>query len=137
LDSTEREKTLSVSSRKKDTHVGDSDFPKRSRLLSAKDYSLVFDKPDLKVSNRFLLVLAKYSDLPNSRLGLVVAKKNIATAVQRNRVKRILRESFRVRCRDFDTIDIVVLVRRGLDQLENQEIHQNINSLLNKIADKP
>ncbi|MEC8429443.1 MAG: ribonuclease P protein component, partial [Pseudomonadota bacterium] len=55
---------------------------------------------------------------------LVIAKKNIRLAVQRNRIKRILRESFRLRQETLIGLDIVVLARRGLDDLDNQQLHQ-------------
>ena len=70
-------------------------FKKTQRLLNASDYKQVFDYNGAKVANSSLLILAKPSVKYPSRLGLVVAKKNIPTAVQRNRIKRVARETFR------------------------------------------
>ena len=64
-------------------------FKKTQRLLNASDYKQVFDYNGAKVANSSLLILAKPSVKYPSRLGLVVAKKNIPTAVQRNRIKRV------------------------------------------------
>ena len=69
-------------------------FKKTQRLLNASDYKQVFDYNRAKVANSSLLILAKPS-VKYLRLGLVVAKKNIPTAVQRNRIKRVARETFR------------------------------------------
>jgi ribonuclease P protein component len=111
-------------------------FPKLSRLLSAKDYGPVFKQPNFRVSSRYLLMLAKSSDSSASRLGIVVAKKNIPKAVQRNRIKRLLRESFRIRKLDFATIDLVVLAKKGFDALENHEIRAQIDTLFQELSKK-
>ena len=68
-----------------------------------------------------LLLLAKPNDCNQSRLGLVIGKKNIPTAVARNRVKRVVRETFR----QFEfpvSLDIVFLARKGADQLSSREL---------------
>lgn len=114
----------------------DLGFPKTSRLLSAKDYGPVFKHPSFRVSSRHLLILALVSDKPVSRLGIVVAKKNIRKAVQRNRIKRILRETFRKNKSGFVTIDFVVLAKKGLDSLENHEIQAQIELLFGEISRK-
>ena len=96
-------------------------FKKTQRLLNASDYKKVFDHSSVKVANSFLLLLAKPTDGCQSRLGLVVAKKNIPTAVQRNRIKRVARETFRKR--QFQcSIDVVFLARQGVDNLSTQKL---------------
>ena len=99
-------------------------FGKSLRLLNARDYRGVFDNAQLKISHQRLLILARSNSSETPRLGLVIAKKNIRLAVQRNRIKRILRESFRLRQETLIGLDIVVLARRGLDDLDNQQLHQ-------------
>lgn len=114
----------------------DQGFPKASRLLSEKEFTPVFNQPDYRVSNRFLLVLAKASDLSQARLGIVVGKKNVARSVQRNRIKRMIRESFRVRKSEFGTIDLVVLARKGLDKFASGDIQAQLNSLFDELCQK-
>lgn len=53
---------------------------------------------------------------------MVFSKKNLKLSVQRNRIKRLVRETFRVRQFDLPTLDIVVLGRRGLDSLDNHDV---------------
>ena len=64
-----------------------------------------------------------------SRLGLVVSKKNISKAVKRNRVKRLIRESFRKNKSQTPNLDVVVLIRKGIDVLPNVIISSKLNSL--------
>lgn len=111
-------------------------FPKASRLLSEKEFTPVFSQPDFRVSSRFLLILARITDQDRARLGIVVGKKNVARSVQRNRIKRIIRESFRCRKGDFGTIDLVVLARKGLDGFDNCDIQAQLNSLFDELCAK-
>lgn len=98
-------------------------FRKSLRLLNARDYRGVFDNAHYKISHQRSLILARSNTTESPRLGLVIAKKNIRLAVQRNRIKRILRESFRLHQQTLAGLDIVVLARRGLDELDNQQLH--------------
>ena len=49
---------------------------------------------------------------PQARLGIVVAKKNIKLAVDRNRLKRLVRESFRKQQLGLLGLDIVVIIKK-------------------------
>lgn len=71
-----------------------------------------------------------------SRLGLVVSKKNISKAVERNRVKRVIRESFRKNKSQIPNLDVVVLIRKGIDVLPNVVISSKMNSLWNDLYGK-
>jgi ribonuclease P protein component len=57
-----------------------------------------------------LLVLALESGTPGPRIGITVSSK-VGNAVERNRVKRWIRESWRSLCRDLPAVDVVVIAR--------------------------
>lgn len=97
-------------------------FGKEKRLLNARDYGRVFEEPDVRVSHQHLLLLAKINDTSQHRLGMVIAKKNVRFAVQRNRIKRVAREFFRTLPYSEPTLDVVLLARRGMGQLDNAEL---------------
>ena len=109
-------------------------FDRSLRLLAAAHFQRVFDGADFKVSNRHLLFLARRNGLDHPRLGLVIAKKNVRLAVQRNRIKRLIRETFRHRQHNLDALDVVVLVRRGVDQRDNSQLHQELAELWQRLA---
>ena len=114
-------------------------FSTAVRLRCAADYKSVFDGALLKVHQPHFLFLAKRSELPNSRLGIVVAKKKVRRAHERNRVKRLARESFRLHQQQLDDLDIVVMPKAGIDTISNAELHlqlQNAWQKLQRLAKK-
>ncbi|MCB1700235.1 MAG: ribonuclease P protein component [Pseudomonadales bacterium] len=112
----------------------DESFPKTKRLLKAGDYSRVFDNAQAKASQKYLLLLARENDGPGHRLGLVIAKKNVRLAVQRNRIKRIAREFFRALPESEPSMDVVLLTRRGIDQLDNAELSSILQQQWQKLC---
>jgi ribonuclease P protein component len=113
--------------------VSENAFPKTARLLSPKDYKPVFDNSRYKVSTKQFLLLATASQARRPRLGLVIAKKHVSKAVQRNRLKRVLRESFRLRQSEIPLIDIVVLARKDADKLAPLELRKMIDRLIDDL----
>ena len=93
-------------------------FGTELRLRCAAHYKGVFDGALFKVHQPHFLFLAKRSELPNSRLGLVVAKKKVRRAHERNRVKRLARESFRLHQQQLDDLDIVIMPKMGVERSE-------------------
>ncbi len=111
-------------------------FPKTSRLLNAADYKAVFSNAQFKVSCRQFLVLAIRNSGPSSRIGLVIAKKNVALAVQRNRIKRQLRDTFRHNTSLLENLDLVVLARKDADKLDNKQLKTTIETLWQDLHSK-
>lgn len=58
-------------------------------------------------------VFAGLSNKPQARLGIVVAKKNVRLAVARNKIKRVLRETFRQQQQLLNGLDVVVVVKKN------------------------
>lgn len=109
-------------------------FGKNRRLLTAGDYRRVFEGAEARASHKQVLLLARQNDEPGHRLGLVVAKKNVRLAVQRNRVKRLAREMFRQQAEQPPYMDVIVLARRGIDQLDNAALSSILREQWRKLA---
>lgn len=98
-------------------------YPRQLRLLTGGDFKRVFDRAVVKVPDQHLLILARPNDLGHPRIGFVISKKNVRRAVQRNRVRRIIRDSFRLHQHQLPALDMIILARKGLDSLENPDLH--------------
>ena len=97
-------------------------FGRSRRLTRSSEYKAVFESNDYRITSGPLLLLARDNKMPGPRLGLVVGKKAVPTAVQRNRIKRIIRESFRLNQQAIHSADIVILARAGLVSLDNHKL---------------
>jgi len=100
-------------------------FSRQSRLLTAEDYRRVFSKP-IKSSDGFFTVLAVKKHHEQARLGLAISKKNTRLAVDRNRLKRLIRESFRKNQSHLDGLDLVVMARQQTSQQENHKLFRSL-----------
>ena len=118
------------------SHEAGATFGKCKRLLNAGDYSRVFDKPDAKASHRNLLLLGRCNDRSRHRLGLIIAKKHVRLAAERNRIKRLARESFRVLPVTAPTFDVVLLARPGIGNLDNAELSSILQQQWQKLIQR-
>lgn len=110
-------------------------FAKAARLLTPADFKRVFDAAALKISCKEILILARANAGDRPRLGLVVAKKHVRLAHQRNRVKRIARESFRHQPQ-LGGWDVVVLARGGIAALDNPALRGQFDQLWQQLRRK-
>lgn len=108
-------------------------FAREKRLLTPRQFKAVFDSPSDKASGRCVLLLARNNDLGFPRLGLVIGKKSVKLSVERNRIKRQIRESFRHHQEQIGAMDLVIISRRGLADLENPELAKLFAKLWRRI----
>jgi len=107
-------------------------FPRSHRLTNKAEYKSLFDQSN-KVSQRCLLILFKPNQKFHARLGLIIGKRAINSAVIRNRVKRILRESFRQNQEKLKGWDIIIIARQQCDKLSKQKLRKGIDQLWEKL----
>jgi ribonuclease P protein component len=100
-------------------------FTRVSRLTSASDFDRVFRESRRSADGMFT-VLYRANDLGYPRLGLAIAKKRIRRAVGRNRLKRLIRESFRDVQPQLNGLDIVVLARDKVGAAPNEEVFASL-----------
>lgn len=105
----------------------DFDFNRSLKLLAADDYQNVFKKAE-RFGNRSFTVLARKNELQHARLGLAISKKCAKKAVDRNRIKRLFRESFRLNQHTLPNVDIIAMCKPSAILLDNKEMRNQIES---------
>ncbi|MBI3269329.1 MAG: ribonuclease P protein component [Planctomycetes bacterium] len=87
-------------------------YPKSARLLRRREFDRVF-KAGGSWKDGDLVVYCLQNDLPQARLGIVIGRK-VKRAVDRNRIKRWIREAFRLHPEAVPPgVDLVVLPRNA------------------------
>lgn len=111
-------------------------FTRARRLLTAGDYQFVFGGAT-RLSVPGITLLYRKNDLGCSRLGLIVAKKQVKLANKRNRFKRLSRESFRKQeALQSIPVDIVILVYKPLLDCSQPDINAKLDQLWKKLSDR-
>jgi ribonuclease P protein component len=105
----------------------------RSRLTGARQYSAVFARPN-RQSDRLFTILSRANGKPYGRLGLAVSKQVDKRAVGRNRIKRMIRESFRYHQEQLKGLDLVVIARAGAKQTGNEALSCSLERLWQRLV---
>jgi ribonuclease P protein component len=99
-------------------------FTKNERLLKPSDFKRVFNRPVVS-ADRFFKVLARSGEQSGPRLGMAVSRQVDRRAVARNRLKRLIRESFRIHfAKGGPAADFVVLPRRESATICNRQLFE-------------
>jgi ribonuclease P protein component len=115
--------------------VGEYSLRHSHRLSGTHQFSAIFKSGRRYKSNGFTILVRKNS-LDYPRLGMAVAKRNIRLAVDRNRQKRLIRESFRSAKESLVGFDVVVMTGKTVHQLDNAQIFKSLNQLWQRIVAK-
>ena len=103
---------------------------KHDKLLKAADFDRVFNK-SVRSSDRYFTVLARPNDHKHSRLGLAISKRKARLAVGRNRLKRLIRENFRLTQQSVCADYIVMAGTRGVSAT-NKELFDSLEGRVSR-----
>lgn len=114
----------------------DERFGRKQRLLLRREFDAVFNDPRLRLRRGPLWGAVRPNDSGVARLGLIVGKKVLRRAVDRNRAKRMIRESFR-RQRRLPAVDIVVrLTAARVSQVHADRMFAAVSEILAERAER-
>ena len=97
---------------------------KHAKLLNAADFDRVFDK-SVRSNDQYFTVLVRPNDLGYPRLGMAISKRRVKLAVGRNRLKRLVRENFRLSEQNYNA-DYVVMAGKHGAKGTNQELKESL-----------
>ena len=110
-------------------------FDRHMRLINATDFQQIF-ADSCKSADGSLVVLARGNDRTYPRLGFAIGRKHVKTAVARNRIKRVIRESFRKHKHELGGLDVIVLARSGVVRCAPVELRSKIETHWKRIRRK-
>jgi ribonuclease P protein component len=109
-------------------------FRPREHLRRPVDFKRVYDTRR-SVSNESMIVYAASNGLPHNRLGLSVSRK-FGGAVQRNRIRRLFREAYRLTRQEMPTGLDLVLIPRSKSAPPLADLLTALPKLVNQVARK-
>ena len=109
-------------------------FVKAEHLRRPSDFKRVYDRRR-SVSDEWLIVYACENALPHLRVGFSVSRK-VGGAVQRNRMRRLYREAFRLTKHAMPTGLDLVLVPRKADEPDLDSLKKALPQLVSQVARK-
>jgi len=94
---------------------------KENRLQQAAAFARVFKKA-ARSRDKWFTVICRLNDKQIARLGLAISKKHCRHATGRNRIKRVVRESFRTHKAGLAGLDVVVMSQPATSAASNEAL---------------
>jgi len=110
-------------------------LPARLRLRRKRDFDATYAR-GRRMGDGFFAVTATLNDSDTPRLGLAVAVRVAGGGVGRNRLRRIIKESFRVHQHELPPVDLVVSARPPARSAKGPELHASLEALWKKVKDQ-
>lgn len=106
-------------------------YSRSSRISGAKDFKRLFKRAS-RIRGHNLTLLYHPNDLQHGRLGFAVSNKHAGSVVQKNKVKRHVREYFRHYFNSMP-LDLVVISKPGIGHISSKEIESNLKYFQRKL----
>lgn len=108
-------------------------FESRLRLTSKPQFDAIYAS-GRRIDDRFFGLRVKPNGLEFPRIGLAVAVKTAGNAVQRNRLRRLIRESFRLVRHELPAVDIVVAAKFPAAEAPPTTLRASLATLWKRVA---
>jgi ribonuclease P protein component len=106
-------------------------FTRTRRLTAGAQFAHVFSGAD-RSADRYFTVLARLNDVDGARLGLAISRRSTPRAVDRNRLRRLARESFRQL--ELAPLDYVVMARKDAAGAESPAIRASLDNHFDRLS---
>ena len=104
---------------------------KKEILRKKEDFSSVYKKGK-SVPDKYIVLFYKKNGLPYNRISFLASKK-VGNSVQRNRAKRLMKESYRHICSDIkEGYDIILIARNSINGRKFQDVYRSVGYAVKK-----
>jgi ribonuclease P protein component len=107
-------------------------FPAARRLRRKSEFDQLY-AGGKRLGNHHFGITVQLNELGLARLGMAVASKPFGGSVPRNRIRRLIRESFRLRQHDLPAVDLVVSARPRAKDASAVELRASLDGLWDKV----
>lgn len=111
-------------------------YPRTARLLLPRDFAAL-RRGSKRLGAQFFHCEFRLNDLDGARLGMAVSKRVSKRAVDRNRIRRQIRESFRLCRGSLPSCDVLVIARTVSAGQANPILRRDLEHLWQKLATLP
>ena len=108
-------------------------FGAELRLRSKLQFDAIY-AGGRRIDDRYFALRVKPNGLPHPRLGLAVAVKTAGNAVARNRLRRMIKESFRLAQHELPSVDIVVAAKISAREAPATTLRASLATLWQRVA---
>ena len=110
-------------------------LPLERRIRHKTQFDAVYAQ-GRRFGDGYFSVAARANELGGPRLGMAIASKTAGNSVQRNRIRRIIRESFRLRQHALPPLDLVVSARSRVRGAPNAELRASLDALWEQVTNR-
>ena len=104
---------------------------KKEVLRKKDDFDRIYKKGK-SIGDKYVVVFFQKNDLPYNRTAFLASKK-VGNSVQRNRAKRLMRESFRPMEGEIKTgYDFIIIARKSILGCKMEEVKESIERAMKK-----
>jgi len=108
-------------------------MPVERRIRHKTQFDLVYAQ-GRRFGDALFAVIARVNETDGPRLGMAVSTKAAGNSVQRNRIRRIIRESFRLRQHRLPSVDLVVSARPRVRGVPGPELRASLDALWEQVT---
>jgi len=114
---------------------GQLTLPAQLRLRRKSDFDATHAQ-GRRMGDALFGVTVRLNEAGQPRLGMAVAVRAAGSSVERNRIRRIIRESFRLHQHEIPALDIVVSARARARHAPGRELHASLAALWKKVTEQ-
>tara|TARA_A100001011_G_scaffold272831_1_gene282100 strand:- start:1435 stop:1770 length:336 start_codon:yes stop_codon:yes gene_type:complete len=102
-----------------------------TKAALSPDFSNTLSRSDFNFRNATISIKGKCNNLEHPRLGYSIPKRGTKLACRRNRLKRIVKEAFRLKAHQLPFMDVIVLVQKETqDEVLKTDLDRGFSELM-------